>query len=102
MVLEVRAASRKTPGDGRFEISDDTARRLAPLGEWLEVHLDDAAGRASIERLPCTCSKGGSAGAHEHVFLASELFRGMTAERMYAVELDGRALRVVAANHAAR
>ncbi len=92
MLLEVRAASRKTPRDGRFEISEATARRLLALGESLPIALpialDDATGTARVEHMPCTCDKAGSTGRHEHLFLVSELLKGAIPDRTYALELE--------------
>ncbi|MEP7346557.1 MAG: hypothetical protein ABI877_14900 [Gemmatimonadaceae bacterium] len=88
MLLEVRAASRKTPRDGRFEIAEATARRLSALGETMPFALEDAMGTARVERMACTCEKAGHTGGHEHVFLLSELLRAATPERMYVLELE--------------
>lgn len=88
MLLEVRAASRKTPKDGRFEISESTARRLSALGERLVVAVDGASDNARVERMTCSCDKGARTGQHEHVFLASLLLQRLMPERTYAVELQ--------------
>ncbi len=88
MLLEVRAASRKTPLDGRFEIAEATAGRLSALGKALPIVLDDAAGTAHVERMSCTCAKAGRSGGHEHLFLVSDLLRSATPNRVYALELE--------------
>lgn len=88
MLLEVRAASRKTPLDGRFEIAETTATRLSALDGMIPIVLDDVTGTAYVERMPCTCGKSGGAGAHEHLFLVSDLLRTATPDRVYALELD--------------
>jgi len=88
VLLEVRAASRKTPGDGRFEIGETTARRLSAIGETLVVAVDDASETARVEHMACSCDKAGRPGGHEHVFLASPLLKCLTPERTYALELQ--------------
>jgi len=88
MLLELRAASRKTPLDGRFEIAEATASRLSALGGLIPIVVDDAAGTAYVERMPCTCLKSGGTNAHEHLFLVSDLLRSAIPDRIYALELD--------------
>ncbi|HEU4564879.1 MAG TPA: hypothetical protein VFS05_09540 [Gemmatimonadaceae bacterium] len=84
MLLERRTVSRKTPGDGKLEISEEAAFRLreefpAPFA----LRVNGAAGRGRVATMPCTCARAG--GAHEHHFLESELLRALVPER--AVEL---------------
>lgn len=88
MLLEVRIASRKTPLDGKFEISASTARRLESLGPGLRVVLGEDVAAGLVERLACTCTRSETSGHHEHHFIASELLRGLTGERRYAIELE--------------
>ncbi|MFN8572895.1 MAG: hypothetical protein U0132_12680 [Gemmatimonadaceae bacterium] len=101
MLLEVRSASRKTPADGRFEISGGTARRLAALDAPVEIFLDDLSGTGRLEELSCTCQKAGA--PHAHHFLVCDLFRTMIPERTYAVELtESRVVRVTSAHDGLR
>lgn len=96
MLLETRVVSRKTPGDGRLEITPESARRLAPWGDALPVRVGDAVearGDARLTAMACTCEKGGgSDGAgsgHQHHFLASDLFRALAPGETVAIELSG-------------
>ncbi len=101
MLLEVRAASRKTPGDGRFEISENTARRLTPLASPLQLELDALPGHGHLEQMMCTCQKAGE--PHVHHFLVSDVFRAMHPERTYALELmDGGLVRLTGAHDGLR
>lgn len=86
MILEIRLVSRKTPGDGRLEITLETARRLRVLAGWLRVRVDDAEAEATISSMTCACAKGGAHG-HEHHFLGSVLLKTLRAEETVAVEL---------------
>jgi hypothetical protein len=90
MHLETRTVSRKTPGDGRLEISDATAARLR---EWLPaaefaLHVNGAAGRGRLEVMPCGCDKAATAGRHEHVFVEGELLRTLAPGCRVGVSVD--------------
>jgi hypothetical protein len=99
MLLEVRPASRKTPQDGRFEIGDQTARRLSALGDHFAIELGAESDTAYVERMPCTCNKANSSGSHEHIFLVSPILRTAQPERVYVVELDERGVVVLTGAH---
>ena len=103
MLLELRTVSRKTPGDGRLEISGESARRLAPFGEPLTVRVGDEAevvGAGHVTSMRCTCEKGGGeAGGHEHHFLASDLFRALVPGETVVIELLDRGVLHVARPH---
>lgn len=86
MLLEIRLVSRKTPGDGRLEITLETARRLRALAGPLRVRVDDAEDEGTVSSMTCTCAKGGAHG-HEHHFLGSGLLRTLRAEETVALEL---------------
>ena len=75
--LERRTVSRKTPGDGRLEISRTAADRLREGGAVLEVDYDGRRAAGRIESMECTCQKG--TGAHEHHFVASDILKGLRA-----------------------
>lgn len=89
MLLEIRTVGRKTPGDGKLEVSDTTARRLKLLGAAIPVQVDAQTGSAVLSSLRCSCGKGAEAD-HRHHFLESELFRALPAEQTVTIELiDG-------------
>lgn len=77
MILEVREVGRKTPGDGRLEITPTSYRRLCLVGDALVVRVGEEQAPASIELVPCTCARGAAAGTHEHAFVRSDVLRGL-------------------------
>ena len=89
MLLELRTVSRKTPGDGKLEVTAATAQRLSTLGSTLPVLVGDAHGAAVMSELACTCAKAG--GAHVHHFLQSDLFRAFVPDMRVRLELDDEA-----------
>ena len=86
MLLERRTVSRKTPGDGRLEVSRVTEDAVRALGRAPTVRWRGREAPASIARMSCTCAKGG--GQHEHVFLESDLFRALDAGSEVDLTLD--------------
>src|SRR5688500_1046889 len=77
MLLERRTVSRKTPGDGKLEISRGAAEELRGRAPALEVELHGARAPGHVETTTCTCAKVGA--PHEHYFLTSELLRSLPA-----------------------
>jgi len=77
MLLERRTVSRKTPNDGKLEISRATADAVSPLGPRLTVEWRGTDAPAAVVTMACTCAKG--AGQHQHLFLESDLFRTLEA-----------------------
>ena len=90
MFLEQRTVSRKTPLDGRLEISAAAAERLAALGDEFALASAGRAGRGRLRAMPCTCAKGTS-GGHVHHFVESPLLASLTPGAAVRVELDERA-----------
>lgn len=88
--LERRTVGRKTPLDGRLEVSPDTSARVRALGEEFPVIASGREGRARVETLECTCGKSGSAGSHLHHFVAAPLFRELVPGETVRLELDER------------
>ena len=86
MLLERRTVSRKTPTDGKLEISRAAAEALSSLGEELTAEWSDRTAPAVIVAMTCTCAKG--AGQHEHLFLQSALFRTLEAGTEVDVHLE--------------
>ena len=86
MLLERRTVSRKTPNDGKLEISRGTAEAVGPFGSRLRVEWSGQEAPASVVMMACTCAKG--AGRHEHVFLESELLRSLQAGSEVDLTLD--------------
>lgn len=89
MFLEQRPVSRKTPLDGRLEISAGVAARLGSLGTEFPVVAPGGEGTGRLESLACTCAKGATPGGqHVHHFVSSPLFRNLVAGSDVRVELD--------------
>jgi threonine dehydratase len=91
LLLEQRAVGRKTPLDGRLELSAASAERLGSVGDELAVVAlgREAVGR--LETMECTCGKqpGARPGErHVHHFVASALFKGLAAGDPVRLELD--------------
>ena len=73
--VETRTVSRKTPGDGKLEITKVAARTLESLGPTFSVRVDVRTGEASLGTMPCTCR--GDETPHVHYFIESDLFRAL-------------------------
>lgn len=84
MILEVRTVGRKTPGDGRLEITDATRRRLA-IVPALRARVADDEYPATLEVLSCDRCTG--TGHHEHHFVRSDAFRSLVAGESCVIEL---------------
>ena len=67
--------SRKTPGDGKLEITKAAARALESLGTTFSVRVHAQTGEASLGTMPCTCR--GEEIPHVHYFIVSDLFRAL-------------------------
>ena len=93
MLLQHQTVSRKTPGDGRLEISAETAQRVSALGEEFQLEAPAGSERATVHTMTCTCGKRGD-GAHLHYFLESPVLKKLTPETDVRVELDGREMKV--------
>ena len=87
MLLERRTVSRKTPRDGRLEITAESAAQLAALGGELTVASGGATGRGRLEAMPCGCAKG-AGGGHVHHFVESPLLMALVPETTVLVELE--------------
>jgi hypothetical protein len=95
--IERRTVSRKTPGDGKLEITKVAARRLEALGTEFPLAVDARRGRGSLGTMPCTCRGGDK--PHVHYFVESDLLRSLAAGSEVDLFLDdgGRQLFVVTA-----
>lgn len=93
VLLERRAVSRKTPLDGKLEISGASAERLATLGAEFALASGGATGRARLLSMACGCAKGAGSG-HVHHFVESPLLMALRPESDVLVELDETPLRL--------
>jgi hypothetical protein len=87
MLLEHCTVSRKTPLDGKLEITPEAAARLAPFGPELALVSAERQGTAQLSALACTCAKG-AGGRHVHHFVESPLLRALIPGALVSVDLD--------------
>ncbi len=76
MLLERRTVSRKTPGDGRLEITKRAADRLRDVGRELQLDVGGELTAATLGTMACTCR--GAETPHEHYFLESPALKRLT------------------------
>jgi hypothetical protein len=86
MLLERRTVSRKTPNDGRLEITKPSAAKCEALGASFHVELDDVRDRARLGTMQCTCR--GADHPHVHYFIESGAFRRLVPGAAVDLELD--------------
>ena len=84
--LETVLVSRKTPRDGRLEISSATADALGGAGAELPVRVDSRRARGTVVTMPCGCK--GEMKHTVHVFLQSELFRDLAPDSTILLALE--------------
>jgi hypothetical protein len=86
MLLDRRAVSRKTPRDGRLEITSRAAARLRDLGHALEVEVGGRRSTVAVQSMTCRCR--GEAKPHAHYFLQAATFTQLTPGTEVDIELD--------------
>jgi hypothetical protein len=95
MLVERRTVSRKTPLDGRLEITRVGAARLGGIGDGFELAIGESNAPARLGTLECTCR--GLERPHVHYFLESPVLKDL--EPGIDVDLDleptGNRIRVV-------
>ena len=91
--IERRTVSRKTPGDGKLEITKIAATRLASLGERFVVAVDTREGQAALGTMPCTCR--GDDAPHVHYLIESELLRALPVGSQVDLLVDDTASRLI-------
>jgi len=75
MLLERRTVSRKTPGDGRLEITKRAAGKIGEPGRRLQLRIDGESAPAAVVTMACACR--GADNPHEHYFLESTALKGL-------------------------
>ena len=89
MLIEHRTVSRKTPNDGRLEISESTVAHLEPLGETFRVRTAHGDGDARLHAMTCTCAKSEHSGhQHVHHFVESDVLRALEPGARVRLEID--------------
>jgi hypothetical protein len=90
--------SRKTALDGRLEIPESLAGRLASTEAPLRVAVLGNDAPVQLEEMTCTCAKG-AGGNHRHHFLVAEMLKDLTsgANINLAVDVDAGLIRIESA-----
>jgi hypothetical protein len=86
MLLERRTVSRKTPLDGRLEITKRAAQRFDDLDGAFDVDLAGQRTRGTIGTMDCTCR--GVDNPHVHYFIESPAFKQLAAGDEVDLDLD--------------
>jgi hypothetical protein len=86
MHLERRTVSRKTPKDGRLEITKHAAERFSALADSFDVDLSGARSPASIGTMECTCR--GADNPHVHYFIQSPALQALATGDEVDLDLD--------------
>lgn len=92
MLIESRTVSRKTPIDGRLEITKVGAARLGGLGDGFEIAIGDEHAPAKLGTMECTCR--GPERPHVHYFLESPVLKQLEAGAIVDLELEGTGNRI--------
>jgi hypothetical protein len=94
MFLEQARVSRKTPKDGKLEITESAAARLGAPPSQLTVVVNGERGTGAVDAMSCTCRGDGD--THTHHFLRSELLKRLPADTDVSLELleDGTTVEV--------
>jgi hypothetical protein len=99
MYLETLKVSRKTPGDGKLQVTVTTFRAVEGAGSRLTARVADREAACGVSMLECSCTKyehpGGAGKPHRHYFLESTLFHALTPDSTVRLDLDGVGIRVL-------
>ncbi len=77
MLIERCTVSRKTPIDGKLEITAAAAARLGTLDSSFSLQSEGREASARLIEMTCGCAKGGAAGMHVHHFVESDALRAL-------------------------
>jgi hypothetical protein len=86
MVLERRTVSRKTPLDGRLEITKHAAERFGDLAGAFDVELAGDRVPGSLGTMECTCR--GAENPHVHYFIESSALKQLAGGDEVDLDLD--------------
>jgi hypothetical protein len=101
MFLEHTTVSRKTPKDGKLEITEGAAARVGALPTRFDLVVNGEPGEGSLDSMSCTCR--GAERAHTHHFLQGELLKSLPVGCDVSIDLlEGVATVVVASAPGAR
>jgi hypothetical protein len=86
-LLDEVIVSRKTPLDGKLEVSSTAAEQLRRLAGILTVRVGQNTDSVLLESMECTCAKAAS-GRHVHHFIVSPVLRALSSGASVVVLLD--------------
>lgn len=86
MFLERQTVSRKTPSDGKLEITESAAESLSALGATLQIQLEAQLSRAELSDMVCTCR--GAERPHKHFFVVSDLLKTLRSSSEVDLDVD--------------
>ena|SRR5258708_39312358 len=86
MLLERMTVSRKTPGDGRLEVTKRAAAKLEKLGASFNLEMAGHRSQARLATMTCTCR--GEDKPHVHYFIESASLKQLAPGSHVDLELD--------------
>ncbi|MGI9077555.1 MAG: hypothetical protein ACR2G6_09535 [Gemmatimonadaceae bacterium] len=86
MFLERRTVSRKTPVDGKLEISKTVALKLSSIDSALTLEWAGTRVPAALATMACTCRESDS--PHEHYFVENDLLKTLATGAEVDLNLD--------------
>ncbi len=86
MHLERRTISRKTPNDGRLEITKRAAAKFEAIADSFDVEIDGTRDPARLGTMDCTCR--GVDNPHVHYFIESAPFKALAPGNEVDLDLD--------------
>lgn len=97
MHIERRKVSRKTPTDGRLEITKQAAAKFECVGNTFDVDVAGTRANGRLGTMDCTCR--GADNPHVHYFIQATALATLTpgTEVDLAVDPDARIVRVTPA-----
>jgi hypothetical protein len=92
--VERAVVGRKTPGDGKLEVSPALADALGGDGSPIQVRMESNDIGGTVEVMECTCAKAGASGQHEHHFVQCDAFRSLPVGTELLLRADAAKLEV--------
>jgi hypothetical protein len=97
IMVDKGVVGRKTPGDGKLEVSPAIAQALGGAGASIQVRLTSDQQSGTVEIMECTCAKAGASGKHEHHFVQCDAFRSLPVGAELVLRANPAALEVTQA-----
>jgi hypothetical protein len=93
MFLERRTVSRKTPGDGRLEITKAAASCVERFGNAFAIEVGGESVPGTLGTFACTCR--GPSNPHVHYFLESDRLKALAPGSVLDLQIEDAAKRVI-------